>query len=188
MKTLVLLVCLVATSALFAHPGGMDKNGGHTNKKSGQYHCHKNPCFKIHDQVEKATQEAFDEQRPVSLIYQREDWKHWIDADGDCMNTRHEILQSQSVGRVKLSPGGCYVSSGTWHDPYSGKSYARASDLDIDHVIPLKWAHEHGAANWSPERKETFANDPRNLLAVDDGLNQAKGAKGPTEWMPPNHT
>lgn len=186
MKLLLALISLLPFLAV-AHSGGLDKNGGHIEKSTGQYHCHKQPCYQIHDQVKKSTQEAIEEQLPISFIYKREDWKHWIDADGDCMNTRHEILKAQSIGEVKLSPDGCYVSSGTWPDPYSGKDYTRASDLDIDHVIPLKWAHEHGGANWAAQKKERFANDPRNLLAVDDALNQSKGAKGPTDWIPPNH-
>ena len=33
--------------------------------------------------------------------------------------------------------------------------------------------------------KEQFANDPINLLIVDDGLNSQKGAKSITEWLPP---
>lgn len=32
-----------------------------------------------------------------------------------------------------------------------------------------------------------FANDFENLLVVEGGLNQSKGAKGPDKWMPPNH-
>ncbi|ASP84778.1 hypothetical protein CDO26_09330 [Sinorhizobium meliloti] len=33
------LVSAVATGA-FAHSGGTDKNGCHTNHKTGGYHCH----------------------------------------------------------------------------------------------------------------------------------------------------
>lgn len=105
----------------------------------------------------------------------------------DCMNTRHEILAAQSTDKARLSPDGCYVSKGVWLDPYSGKVFTRASDLDIDHIIPLKWASDHGGAAWSAQQKEQYANDPVNLLAVDDSLNQQKGAKGPDQWMPPNH-
>lgn len=181
-----LILILLIPSSVLAHPGGLDSNGGHTNRATGEYHCHKAPCTTTHRQVEVATQEAIQEQRPVSFLYRREDWRHWIDADGDCMNTRHETLLQQASGEVKLSPDGCYVSAGVWNDPYSGKILTRASDLDIDHIIPLKWAHEHGGANWAAEKKEAFANDPINLLAVDDGLNQAKGALGPDQWMPPN--
>ena len=27
--------------AAWAHPGGLDANGCHTNKKTGEYHCHR---------------------------------------------------------------------------------------------------------------------------------------------------
>lgn len=36
--------------------------------------------------------------------------------------------------------------------------------------------------------KKLFANDPENLLAVDDGENQSKSAKGPSGWMPPDES
>jgi hypothetical protein len=104
------------------------------------------------------------------------------------MNTRHEILLAQADGPVNKSPDGCYVSTGTWNDRFSGKTYHRASDLDVDHIIPLKWASIHGGLSWSSQKKEESANDPLNLLAVDVGLNQSKGVKGPTQWMPPNHS
>ena len=64
--------------------------------------------------------------------------------------------------------------------------FTNASDVDIDHVIPLKYAHDHGGAIWTLCVKKLFANDPDNLLAVDDGENQFKSAKGPSEYLPPN--
>lgn len=85
-----------------------------------------------------------------------------------------------------MSASGCSVVSGYWYDPFGDSFMALASDLGIDHVIPLKWAHSHGGAEWSLEKKERFANDRKNLLAVDDGLNSSKGAKGLDQWLPPN--
>lgn len=35
---------LLATSLLHAHGGGLDSNGGHYNRKTGVYHCHRCPC------------------------------------------------------------------------------------------------------------------------------------------------
>ncbi|MFT6909504.1 MAG: hypothetical protein ACJAS1_006225 [Oleiphilaceae bacterium] len=53
--------------------------------------------------------------------------------------------------------------------------------------MPLKFAHGHGADNWSRERKAMFANDLDNLILAKASLNRQKGAKGLTEWLPPNH-
>ncbi len=30
-----------------------------------------------------------------------------------------------------------------------------------------------------------FANDPRNLVAASEEMNQEKSASGPSEWLPP---
>lgn len=121
------------------------------------------------------------------LTYDRDSWSHWEDFDGDCQNTRHELLIASSEAPISFtSASNCTVSTGQWHDPYTGDTYTIASDLDIDHVIPLKYAHDHGGAIWSEFVKRLFANDPENLLAVDDGQNQLKSANGPSEWMPPN--
>ncbi|BCD97739.1 HNH endonuclease [Marinagarivorans cellulosilyticus] len=183
-----LLLLLILSSTAFGHGGGLDSNGGHNDRKNGGYHCHREPCFSVQNKSTEAVEEAVNQKLEFSYIYNRDDWQHWSDFDGDCMNTRHEILLAQADGQVKKSPDGCYVSVGTWLDPFSGKTLHRASDLDVDHIVPLKWAHDHGGADWPRNKKERFANDPRNLLAVDDGLNQAKGAKGPNEWMPPNQS
>ncbi len=188
MKCNLLFILLLLSQAAFPHGGGLDKNGGHNDRKNGGYHCHKSHCFNARAQVNKATQDAVAEKREFSGLYNRKEWKHWSDFDGDCMNTRHEILKAQADGPIKLSRDGCYVSKGVWNDSFSGKKYTKPSDLDVDHIIPLKWANGHGGSVWSAAKKERFANDPINLLAVDDGLNQSKGAKGPDEWMPPNHS
>lgn len=191
MRKLNFILIIILSSAVigtaFSHSGRTDSQGGHNDRKRGGYHCHSEPCFSIHKKSKEALEEAVREKRQFSHIYNRDEWEHWSDFDGDCMNTRHEVLNNQAeYGTVKHSPDGCYVSRGRWLDPFSGEIYTRASDLDVDHVIPLKWAHTHGGANWSKEKKEMFANDQENLLAVDDSLNQQKGAKGTDLWMPPN--
>ena len=118
--------------------------------------------------------------------YDRNDWKHWEDFDGDCQNTRHELLIVSSIVPVTFTNAqACTVSSGIWLGPYTGQVFTMASDVDIDHIIPLKYANDHGGARWSPLLKKVFANDPDNILVTEDNANQSKGAKGPSEYMPP---
>lgn len=114
--------------------------------------------------------------------YNRADWPHWSDLDGDCQDSRAETLIRDSVGDLVLA--GCRVVSGRWIGPYTGEIFTDASDLDIDHIVPLKEAHVSGGEHWAGEKKRAFANDPDNLLATKASANRAKGSKGPSEWLP----
>jgi hypothetical protein len=78
----------------------------------------------------------------------------------------------------------CDVVSGEWSDPYGGQTYTDPEDIDIDHIVPLANAWRSGAASWDTAKRESFANVARDLLSVDDGLNQSKGDKGPEAWKP----
>ena len=122
--------------------------------------------------------------------YHRKDWDHWVDADHDCQTTRTEILLEQTSDRSKITYNDkvrkCSLKAGAWLDPYSNIFYYNPIQLDIDHVVPLGWAHHHGAADWPSDKKRRFANDKNNLLAVHFRLNRKKGDKGPDLWMPPN--
>lgn len=120
------------------------------------------------------------------LPYDRNLYDHWIDIDGDCQNARHELLQELSTGQVTLSANRCTVQRGRWNDPYTGRIFTNARDMDIDHMVPLAWAHAHGAHSWTADLRRQFANDPVNLFAVEASANRSKGAKGPLEWLPPS--
>ncbi len=120
--------------------------------------------------------------------YERGEYKHWLDIDRDCQNTRAETLELHSIKPVRYATErGCRVVSGFWIDIYSGKTLYDAAGIDIDHIIPLGWAHSHGASHWSKREKAVFANDPENLVPVSARLNRQKGKKGPDEWRPPSN-
>ena len=70
--------------------------------------------------------------------------------------------------------------------PYTGKTFRQSADVDIDHMVPLYWAWQHGARTWSKDKRVRFANDPRNLFAVQKSLNREKSASYPLKWLPPN--
>lgn len=41
MRALLLWVLASTSTQTFAHGGGLDANGCHTNRKTGEYHCHR---------------------------------------------------------------------------------------------------------------------------------------------------
>jgi hypothetical protein len=119
--------------------------------------------------------------------YKRSAFGHgWDDADGDCQNSRAEALIATSTTLVRFATDKrCRVVAGRWISPFTGKVIQNASNIDIDHVVPLAWSWGRGARQWSDDKREKFANDPVNLLPVEASLNRSKGAKGPDDWLPP---
>lgn len=60
--------------------------------------------------------------RPGLPEYDRDDWKHWTDADGDCQDTRQEVLIAESsVPATFTSETSCRVATGRWTGPYTGE-------------------------------------------------------------------
>lgn len=120
--------------------------------------------------------------------YDRGEWKHWVDEDGDCQDARQEALIAESETPVTYTnEDRCRVASGSWDGPYTGESFTDPGDLDIDHMVPLANAHRSGGWAWSEDRKREYANDlsyERHLIAVKASANRAKGSKGPEGWKP----
>jgi hypothetical protein len=119
-----------------------------------------------------------------SSTYDRSLFPHWITISGSC-DTREEVLQRDGTGVTVGSS--CAPTSGTWHSPYDGATWTAASDVDIDHMVPLKEAWESGAWAWTTGQRQTYANDlgGPELWAVTDNVNQSKGDQDPTTWQPP---
>lgn len=120
-------------------------------------------------------------------LYRRSAFGHgWDDTDGDCQDSRAEALIASSSTPVRFaSDNRCRVVAGRWISPFTGNVIQNSQHIDIDHVVPLKWAWERGGDTWSAEKRETFANDPVNLWPVELALNRSKGARPPNEWLPP---
>lgn len=116
----------------------------------------------------------------------------WSDVDRNGCDTRNDILRRDLDDiTIKAGSSGCTVMTGTLSDPYSGQpiAFVRGGEtsglVQIDHVVALADAWQSGARTWSSERREEFANDPLNLLAVPGYLNQQKGASNAASWLPP---
>ena len=123
----------------------------------------------------------------LSVEYNRDDWGNWIDEDKNGLNTRHEVLAEESLIKPVISNN--KVIKGKWFDKYTGKYFTNPSDLDIDHLVPLKNAHISGASNWSKKKKNRYYNYLKydnHLIAVSKSANRNKSDKSPVNWLPPN--
>jgi len=119
-----------------------------------------------------------------SPAYSRDQFKTWDTISGNC-DTRETVLKRDGTDVVTASD--CSATSGTWVSPYDDATWTKASDLDIDHLVPLKEAWISGARDWTAAQRESFANDLTRpqLLAVTDNVNESKGDQDVTTWLPP---
>lgn len=116
----------------------------------------------------------------------------WLDADANGCDTRNDVLR-RDLAAVQFTAGSqCLVASGTLAEPYTGKSvqFQRGKEtseaVQIDHVVALGNAWQTGAAALTPLQRQSLANDPLNLLAVDGDANQDKSDSDAASWLPPS--
>ncbi|KAH6612312.1 hypothetical protein B0J18DRAFT_80969 [Chaetomium sp. MPI-SDFR-AT-0129] len=118
--------------------------------------------------------------------YSRDLFPTWETKEGTC-NTREYVLKRDGTN-VQVNSA-CTATSGSWFSPYDGATWTAASDVDIDHMVPLKNAWivsppfplthilqprplsyivtkanmltlpQSGANAWTTARRQQFAND-----------------------------
>lgn len=104
-------------------------------------------------------------------------------------NTRERVLIEESL--VAAVVGAKCRPTGRWQSAYDGVITTDIADLEIDHLVPLADAWRSGAATWTSQQRETYANDltdPNTLLAVTSHTNRSKSDSTPDKWMPPDRS
>ena len=114
--------------------------------------------------------------------YNRSNWGSW--RTKRCVNTRHMLLMRRSIKPVTLNSKGCMVKDGLWIDFYTGSKIRMSNVPQIDHVVPLKYAHSIGGHQWSKEKKSRFYNDIENLVITSRSINLKKKDKSFVNWHP----
>lgn len=118
--------------------------------------------------------------------YSRDKFKHWDDADHDGCDTREEILERDAI-EMTWDAKHC-AAQVTIHDPYSDTDIKDRKKIDIDHIVALSDAWQKGAQQLTAVQRESFANDPLNLLAVSASQNRQKGDGDAATWLPMNRS
>ncbi len=117
--------------------------------------------------------------------YSRAKFPHWSQQGNKC-DTREVVLKRD--GENVTQDAQCRAVSGSWHSLYDDKTLTAASQVDIDHMVPLANAWRSGADDWTTDRRKQFANDLAHsqLIAVSAASNRSKGDQSPDQWPPPS--
>lgn len=111
----------------------------------------------------------------------------WSDVDDDGMSSRYGALFRDASECTMTKKSGTSIKiKGRWKCKYTGKSL-QYSDIQVDHIVPKKYAKENKNGIWTEKSFRLFANDMDNLISVDGSTNQSKGAKSIAEWQPDNN-
>lgn len=115
-----------------------------------------------------------------------DDWR----TENNC--DKRNIILRRDLSKTIIGKDGCTVLSGVLYDPYTAatinfhRGFGTSSDVQIDHIVPLSDAWQKGAQQFSYKKRNNFANDPLNLLAVDGPANMQKSDGDSATWLPPN--
>ncbi|MBT2491811.1 HNH endonuclease [Streptomyces sp. ISL-96] len=83
-------------------------------------------------------------------------------------DTRNDLLARDGRDLRYRDGSDCVVVAMTLHDPYTSKTIEwrkrQATEVQIDHVVPLSYSWQMGASRWPESKREQLANDV--MLAV----------------------
>jgi hypothetical protein len=180
---LVFSASLVAGIAQADLSKPLDLNGGHW-EPWGDYQCHSDGCRPTVSRNQYRSR-VFTNANDQDLYYLKEDWPHW-ELVSQCKTSRTFVLEQTSKVPVTWSnPRQCEIREGLWIDEYSGEEFTRGAQLEIDHIIPLKYANSSNGYQWDDGKRASFANDPLNLIAVSRDVHRKKRERSIGSWQPP---
>lgn len=110
-------------------------------------------------------------------------WNDPRDTTGCDTRNRTLAVQLRDV-TFKPKTNNCKVIGGFLDpDPYTGQRVP-LEKVELDHVYALSAAWNAGAWQWDPQKRQAFANDTDELLAVSGPANRQKSDKRLNEWLP----
>lgn len=180
--TLASATLLAASAAHADMSKPLDPNGGHW-EPWGDYQCHMDGCIPTVSRHQYRSR-AFSNVNDMDRYFLKEDWPHW-QLVTQCKTARTFVLEQTSKAPVTwTNPRQCEIREGLWIDEYSGEEYTRGAQLEVDHIIPLKYANASNGYQWDDAKRAAFANDPLNLIAVGRDTHRKKRERSIASWQP----
>ena len=72
-----------------------------------------------------------------------------------------------------------------FYEAYTGVYYDHARDIQVDHIVAKREAHDSGGCTWPPSARRAFARDLENLALASPALDLgAKAGQDAAEWLP----
>ena len=102
-------------------------------------------------------------------------------------NNREEYNSSQYHSHTNYKKKNAEVKeqkkSGNLQDAYTGKNVSPNSDIDLDHTISAKEAHDDAGAYLAEKNTKDLVNQASNLNATDRTINRSKKQKTTEEFI-----
>lgn len=201
MSNSVLLLVMVCSLGLVqiisAHSGGVNANGCHTPGGAGSgnpCHCHAPgdrteelacengaPVDDGSENENDASDQSDDAENGSSTTWLGLRVEDELDCEDEKYDSAHYAYGSSADVTIAASMGGIY-------GPYEDKCFSEYTDVDVEHIVARKEAHDSGLCERSIDTRYAFGNDLFNLtLASPDVNRRLKSANDPGEWLPDNN-
>ncbi|MCH9637843.1 MAG: HNH endonuclease family protein [Gammaproteobacteria bacterium] len=169
--TIALLMASFTGNEAAAHSGGLAADGCHFDKgadkssatSASSRHCHRDAVNTPRIVTEPLYKPTSD--KPTS---QSNEVRATLASNSDC----------DDYNRKEWGYKGAKFATQVGF--YSGQT---CRDIDADHVVSLKDAHESGGCAWTSAKKRSFANDLANLVPSCSKINRSKGAAQPHNFV-----
>ena len=67
---------------------------------------------------------------------------------------------------------------------YEDRCFDSYTEVDIDHLVARKEAHDSGLCAADAQTKLNFSNDLENIALTNPSINRSKSARDPADWLP----
>ena len=105
-----------------------------------------------------------------------------ISAEDDCSDYRaidYNHLPKLDVFAAE-ELGGIYGA-------YEDDCFDAYTDVDIEHLVAKREAHDSGLCDADIQTRINFANDLENIALASPTVNRGKSTKDPSDWLPENN-